>query len=212
MTQLTTEQVESETAQQDALVEAEHGPCVFISHPDGSRFGFMRLTREVFVLRNNRVKRGGDEAINAEERMMQERCVWPSREAWNAYVANSCFEALTYSDVYRLAHGGKKVRPCDPDELPAEPNPLAAVWLTNGEIVAGFRKPGRAEVKMYQAQLLAEQNGDRLPKDPTESILKSCAVGPEFAAWLEDNLFGLAKFSDAFLLAFGMQEARVSGN
>jgi hypothetical protein len=206
------EQVESKTAEQDKLVEAEHGPCVFIDGPgDDSRFGFKRLTREVFELRNNRVKRGGDEAVSAEEKMLQERCVFPSREAWNKYVAASVFEPLAYADVYRIAHGGKVVRECDADEVPTDPDPLAVKWLTNGEIVVGFRKPGRAETKMFQAQILAQQNGEKLKSDPVEALLKNCAIGSEFAAWLEDNLFGIGKFSDAFLLAFGMQEARVSG-
>lgn len=213
MSNVSVERVESKTKEADELVEAEHGPCVFIDHADGSRFGFKRLDREVFNLRNNRVKRGGDEAIGAEEKMLQERAVFPSREAWNAYVKASAFEPLYYADVYRLAHGGKKVRPCDPDEIPAEPDPSAAVWLTNGEIVVGFRKPGRAEVKMFQARLVEDLEGHGKGKsDPTEEILKSCARGTEFSAYLEDHLFALAKFADAFLLAFGMQEARVTGN
>ncbi len=211
MSEATLETIQSATAEADALVVAEHGPCVFIGHDDGSRFGFMRMTREIFNLRNERAERGGNEALDADEKMMQERCVWPSRAEWNKYVAASSFEPEMYSDAYRLLHGGIKVRKCDPSELPAERDPLAAVYLTNGQIVVGFRKPGRAEVKMYRAHLLAEHNGEKQAADPTETILKSCVRGPEFSIWLEANLFGLSKFADAFLGTFGMTEARVSG-
>ncbi len=206
------EQVTSATEEQDKLVEAEHGPCVFIEHADGSRFGFKRLTRETFTLRNERTERGGNEAVEADERLLQERVVWPSREAWNAYVKESVFELEYYVQVYHLAHGGKKVRAADSEEVAAQtPNPLVARWLTEGSIVVGFRKPGRAEVKMFKAHLLERAEGVKQKDNPVETILKSCAQGAEFAAWIEDNLFGIAKFSDAFLDAFGMQEARVSG-
>lgn len=206
------EQVESKTAEQDKLVEAENGPCVFIEHADGSRFGFKRMTREIFVLRNDRIDRGGNEAVEADERMLQERCVWPSRETWNKYVADSVFEVDYYSQVYHLAHGGTKVRQADSDEVAAqEPNASVARWLSNGAIVVGFRKPGRAEVKMFKAHLLEEADGHKQKDNPVETILRNCAQGTAFAAWLEENLFGVAKFSDAFLDAFGMQEARVTG-
>ncbi len=207
------EQVTSATAEQDKLVEAENGPCVFVEHADGSRFGFKRLTREVFVLRNERTERGGSEAVDADERMLQERAVWPSRDAWNSYVAASVFELEYYTQVYHIAHGGKKVRVADSSEVAAQaPNANVARWLTNGEIVVGFRKPGRAEVKMFKAHLLEQAEGRKQKDNPVETILRNCAQGPEFAAWLEDNLFGIARFSDAFLEAFGMQEARVTGN
>lgn len=207
------EQVKSATEEQDKLVEAENGPCVFIAHTDGSRFGFKRLTRAVYTLRNDRVDRGGNEAVNADELMLQERCVWPSRDEWNKYVANAVFETDYYTQVYHLAHGAVKVRPADADEIAAqESNPNVARWLSNGQIVVGFRKPGRAEVKMFKAHLLEEAAGKKQKDNPVETILRNCAQGTAFAAWLEDNLFGIAKFSDAFLDAFGMQEARVTGN
>ncbi len=207
------EETQSKTAEQDSLCEAEHGPCVFIEHADGSRFGFKRLTREVFALRNERVDRGGDEAVMADERMLQERCVWPSREEWNRYVAASVFELDYYVQVYHLAHGAIKARLADTDEVSAQaPNASVARWLSNGKIVVGFRKPGRAEVKMFKSHLLDEASGNKQKNNPVETILRNCAQGPEFAAWLEENLFAIGKFSDAFLGAFGMQEARVTGN
>ncbi len=206
------EQVESKTAEQDKLVEAENGPCVFIEHADGSRFGFKRMTRAIFVLRNERIDRGGNEAVDADEKMLQERCVWPSREAWNKYVADSVFEPDYYAQVYHLAHGGTKVRRADSEEIAArDANPNVSCWLTNGAIVVGFRKPGRAEVKMFKAHLLEQAEGKKQKDNPVETILRNCAQGTEFAAWLEENLFAIGKFSDAFLDAFGMQEARVTG-
>lgn len=206
------EQVESKTDEQDKLVEAEHGPCVFIEHVDGSRFGFKRLTRAEYALRNDRVERGGSEAVDADEFLLRERAVWPSREAWNKYVSQACFETDYYTQVYHLAHGGKPVREADREEVAAqEPNPLVACWLTNGEIVVGFRKPGRAEVKMFKAHLLEEAAGRKQKDNPVETILRNCAQGTKFAAWLEENLFAIGKFSDGFLKAFGMQEARVTG-
>lgn len=211
MSELTLTQTESATKEADKLVEAEHGPCVFIEHPDGSRFGFKRIESPVYKLYVERSERGGDEAIGADEKLLQERCVYPSREEWNSYVARSVFEPDAYANAYHALHGAVKVRLCDASELPKEPAPLAAIHLTNGQIVVGFRKPGRAEVKMYKAHLLAKHNGEKQQTDPTEQILKNCAQGSEFSAWLESNPFGLAKFSDAFLEQFGMQEARVSG-
>ncbi len=205
------QQTASATAEADKLVEAEHGPCVFIEHPDGTRFGFKRIDQPVYKLYVERTERGGDEAVGADEKLMQERCVWPSRNDWNAYVARSAFEPDMYANAYHVLHGAIKVRPCDVSELPAEPAPLAAIHLTNGQIVVGFRKPGRAEVKMFKAHLLAKHEGQKGLADPTETILKNCAQGGEFALWLESNPFGLAKFADAFLGEFGMQEARVSG-
>ncbi len=65
---------------------------------------------------------------------------------------------------------------------------------------------------MFKAHLLEQAEGRKQKDNPVETILRNCAQGPEFAAWLEDNLFGIARFSDAFLEAFGMQEARVTGN
>ena len=192
------------TAEEVTRLESEHGPIVFIDHPDGTRFGFMALTREKFDLREARAKRGeGD----SDEKLFQERCVWPSRDEWNKYVAASVFETLLYIKTYRDAFGGADVRPCDPDEK--EERDPSLLWLTNGVATFGFRKPGRAEVKMFGASLVA----DRPPgaPHPIETMLRQCG-GADFATWVDANPFAISKFGDAFCAGYGMTgEARVSG-
>ncbi len=191
------------------LVEAEHGPVVALQHPHDKRvFGFKVITIEVYEAYRLRKERGD---TNALERLLQERAVWPSRESWNQYVADAVFETLAFEVAYRKAHGGTDVRLADDDEVPEDGNPEWR-WLTNrkdGEgQVFGFRKPGRAEIKMFQAQVLARGRGERVP-DPIETLLRNCGT-PEFGAWLTANPFGIDTFGEAFVSAYGMQEARVT--
>ncbi len=198
---------EAETAE----LEAKHGPLVFIDHPDGSCFGFMVLTREMFNVREARARRGDRDA---DERMLQERCVWPSREAWNAYVEAAAFETVAYIQAYRQAFGGKEARACDADEIPDGADPSLR-WLTNGERVFAFRKPGRAEIKQFGASVVAERRSGGA--DPLEVLLSACASSatggpdPVWAAWVSSNPFGVGTFGNAFVSAYGMTEARVTG-
>jgi hypothetical protein len=185
------------------LLEAEHGPIVVLSHPDGSVFPFRRMTREQFDTRNNRVKRG---EVDADDKMLQERCV--AREQWNLYVSNAVFETLAYTNAFRKAHGGNDVSVADDDQIPADGD-TSLLWLSNGETF-GFRKPGRAEVRMFQANMQARQSGAKQAVHPLETLLLSLST-PDFAAWLPNNLFGVDAFGDALIGAFGMSEVRVSG-
>jgi hypothetical protein len=189
-----------------AKLEAEHGPVISISHPDGSCFGFKRMTRVEFNLREARINRGEEDA---SDKLLQERCVWPSREEWNKYVASSVFETLAYAKAYREAHGGADARVADADEVPPDGDP-SLKYLTNGTVIFGFRKPGRAEVKMFQAATVAKQRGEKQKTEPVEVLLMACAA-PGFSAWVEDNLFGISSFADAFFDAFGMTAAQASG-
>ena len=186
-------------------IEAEHGPCVVISHPDNSCFMFMRLTRQTFDVREARARRKDQ---NADEGMMQMAAVWPSREKWNTYVAASAFELMAYVKADKDMHGGADARECDDYEIPADGNPDLK-WITNGPgAVFGFRKPGRSEVKMFGAQVVQRAEGAKIP-DPLEALLRMCG-SPEFSKWLDSNLFGVGSFGNAFVSAFGMQEATIT--
>jgi hypothetical protein len=200
--------VDRERKERDARLEAEHGPMVFLAHPDGSEFGFRLMTRDEYETHRRRVKRGDAEAT---ERLLQERCVFPSREAWNQYVAESVLEPMAYGIAYREAHGAGRVRECDPDEVPPEGLEGVNHWLTNGAEVFGFRKPGRAESKLFQAKMLAETRGEKQKEDPLETLLRSCAVGDAFHVWLEGHLFGVTAFGDAFMSVCGFSDVRVTG-
>jgi hypothetical protein len=197
-------------------LEAEHGPCVVLGHADGSVFVFRRMGRDEFVARNNRVKRG--EA--GDDLMLQERCVaavvdgavQAGRDVWNAYDKASVFQVMAYANMYRIVHGGE-ARRADPDEI-AKDADATKLWIAGGQgeskRVFGFRKPGRAEVKMFQAAILAERNGDKRDKSALESLLVALG-GADFAAWLEENLFGTESFGEVLVNEYGMNEVRVSG-
>ncbi len=86
-----------------AELEAEHGPIVVISHPDGSCFGFRRMTRKEYNLRRDRLERAQPDH-DADERLLQERACWPSREEWNAYAAAASFEVESYIFAYHALH------------------------------------------------------------------------------------------------------------
>lgn len=191
-------------------LEREHGSAFSIAHPDGSCFGFRRMTRTEFAAREARIARGGDDALTATDKLLQVCNVWPAgRVAWNEYVAKSAFETLAYAKIFRDAHGGKDVREADPDQIP-EDGDLSLRWLTNDTVTFGFRKPGRAEVKLFQAETTAKQRGEKLKVEPLEKLLLACG-SVAFASWVDDNLFGIGAFGDAFVGAYGMTEARVSG-
>lgn len=191
-------------------LEQEHGPVFSIAHPDGSCFGFRRMTRQDYTQREARIARGGDDALTATDKLLQVCNVWPpGRTAWNEYVAKAAFETLAYAKMFRAAHGGEDVHEADPDQIP-EDGDVTLTWLTNNKQTFGFRKPGRAEVKLFQAETAAKQRGEKTKVEPLEKLLLSCGT-PEFAAWVEDNLFGIGAFGDAFVGVFGMAEARVSG-
>jgi hypothetical protein len=190
-------------------VEAEHGPIIGMQHPDdGAVFGFKTITPEIYALYRARVTRGDDDAMS---KLLQERACWPSREAWNKYVSGAVFQELVFAAGYRRAQGGAKVRECDADEIPDDGN-LEWKWLTNRKgddgVTFGFRKPGRAEVKLFQSQIAARQHDPKAP-DPIEAVLRSCGT-PEFGAWLTANPFGVDTFGEAFVGSYGMTEARVS--
>ncbi len=198
-----------EPSEEDKIkLEAEHGPMVFLTHPgDGACFGFKAITREQFDVREARAVRG---ALGADERLLQERCVWPSRDDWNKYTAQAAFETGMFCDAYRYAFGGVKARKAEDFEIPEGANP-ADCWLTNGTKAFAFRKPGRAEIKLWSAKI----NG-RVPKakdepGPSEALLRACAISPDFQAWLDANPFGVSGFGDAFVESFGASEVRVSG-
>ncbi len=167
-----------------AEVESEHGPVVVIGHPDGSVFAFKRMGREQYEVRSKRMARND---ADADEKLLQERAVWPSREAWNAYVATAAFEVDAYAAAYQKLHGRKDVSP-DADGA-----------LSNGEVSFVFRKPTRPEIKLFRSRTMA---GDR--DAALMGILTACST-PEFAAWIDGNMFAVGKFADAFLEAFGMQ-------
>lgn len=191
------------------LVEAEHGPLVVIQHADdGAAFGFKAITPETYALFKARVAREDDDAM---AKLLQERACWPSREAWNKYIAESVFQGFVFAAGYRRAQGGAPVRECDPDEIPEDGN-LEWKWLTNRKgddgVTFGFRKPGRAEVKLFQAQATARNRDPKAP-DPIEAVIRSCGT-PEFGAWLTANPFGVDTFGEAFVGSYGMAEARVS--
>lgn len=191
-------------------LEQEHGPVFSITHPDGSCFGFRRMTRQDYTQRETRIARGGDDALTATDKLLQVCNVWPAgRTAWNTYVAQTAFETLAYAKIFREAHGGRDVHEADPDQIP-EDGDLSLKWLTNNSETFGFRKPGRAEIKMFQAEMAAQQRGEKLKVAPLEKLLLACGSSA-FASWVEDNLFGLGAFGDAFVGAYGMSEARVSG-
>lgn len=194
------------TKEEIAKLEAEHGPLVFLSHPDGSCFGFMALGRDQFEVRESRVKNGD---LDADEKLLQERAVWPSRDAWNKYVAGAVFEVSAYIAAYRDAHGGRAARVCEKFEVPDGGDP-SMCWLTNGDTFS-FRKPGRAEVKLWSAKLtgrVARQKGE---PDSSEWLLRACG-SPEFNSWLDSHLFGVMGFGDAFVSAFGAHGVgRVTG-
>ncbi len=199
------------TKDEQDKIEAEHGPCVVISHPDNSCFMFKALTRETFDVREARVRRRD---LDADERMLQMAAVWPSREKWNAYVAASAFELNAYIAAYksmagdpRRPDGSPLTRECDADEVPADGNPDQK-WITNGTQTFGFRKPGRAEVKMFAAQINQRAEGAKLA-DPLEALLRGCG-SPEFGKWLDSNLFAVGAFGNVFVGAFGMQEATIT--
>ncbi len=200
-----------------ARIEGEHGPVVFLSHPDGSLFGFKRLTGDEYQTRQNRIKRGQIDP-NPDEQMLQLAAVYPSREAWNAYVGSSVFEVSVYVAAYREAHGGSDVHVADPDEIPSGED--AALWLSNNAYVFGFRRPGRADVKQFQAALVLEREGGGQKPAPgerargaLETLLRNTAASPAFGAWLDQNLFGINAFGEAYLTAFGVRDVqRVSGN
>src|SRR5689334_10544118 len=187
-------------------LEAEHGPCVVLSHPDGSCFVFKALDRDQFEIREARVRNGDSDA---DEKMLTERCMWPSRAEWNKYLAGAAFEGAMYVAAYKQAHGGKDARKCERFELTEGSDP-SMCWLTNGSDTFGFRKPGRAEVKLWSAKLtgrVARQQGE---PDHTEWLLRACG-SPAFCEWLDRNLFGVGAFGDAFVAAFGASSVRVSG-
>lgn len=210
---------EAETA-----LEAEHGPCVVLTHPDGHTFVFKRMTRDQFVVRNNRLKRG---EADADDSLLQERCVaevecggvvalekvMAGRDGWNKYAAAAVFQLLAFGSGYRNAHGGDG-RKADSDEIPKDGD--AALWIAAGagpaKRVFPFRKPGRAEVKMFQAGVMAERNGDKRQdgKSPLEALLLALG-GADFAAWLEDNLFAIESFGEVLVTAFGMADVSASG-
>jgi|SRR5690242_10063451 len=187
-------------------LEAEHGPCVVLSHPDGSCFVFKALDRDQFEIREARVVSGD---LDADEKMLTERCVWPSRAEWNKYVAASAFETQAYIAAYKVAYGGDRGRVCKPFELPEGGDP-SKIWLTNGEQYFAFRKPTRPEVKMYAARTTGRL--ERVNGEPgaVELLMRQCG-SPEFCAWLDRNLFGTMGLGDAFVAAFGATEVRVSG-
>lgn len=185
-------------------IEAEHGPCVVITHPDNSCFMFKALTRETFDVREARARRRD---LEADERMLQMVAVWPSREKWNAYVAQSAFEIVAYVKMYKEIFGGRDVRECFDVEIPADGNPDLK-WLTNDAQTFGFRKPTRSEVKMFGAQVVARGDGAKIA-DPLETLLRACG-SVEFAAWLDSNLFGIGAYGNAFVSAFGMQETSIT--
>lgn len=187
-------------------LEAEHGPCVVISHPDGSCFVFKALDRETFNVREDRAERG---EVDSDDRMLQMLCVWPSRQAWNEYVEASAFETMAYVDQFRRAFGGEKTREAFKDELPEALDPSLKYFHNAGTLLA-LRRPGRAEVKMLSAEYAAKARGE-LKGSPLEKILRQCAA-PETREWLARNLFGIGSLGDAFVSAFGMQTAqRVTG-
>lgn len=194
------------TKEEQDKIEDEHGPCVVISHPDNSCFMFKALTRDAFDVREARARRQDQ---NADDGMLQMACVWPSRELWNSYVAAAAFEVMAYVIMYKEIHGGAKVSECERAEIPEGGNPDLK-WLTNkfGDTF-GFKKPGRAEIKMFGAQVVQRSSGAKIA-DPLETLLKSCG-SPEFAVWLESHLFGVGAFGDAFVAAYGMQDASVTG-
>lgn len=192
------------TKDEQDKIEAEHGPCVVISHPDNSCFMFTALTRETYDVREARARRKDPDS---DERMMQMAAVWPSREKWNLYVAASAFELNAYVKLYKEIFGSKDARECDADEIPEGGNP-ELTWLTNGTDAFGFRKPARSEVKMFTAQIVARAEGAKLP-DPLEALLRTCG-SPEFSKWLDAHLFGVGAFGNAFVSAFGMQEANIT--
>lgn len=180
-------------------LEAEHGPVVVISHPDGSSFAFKRMGREQFDLWQKRVTRENPDA-DAGEKLLQERCVWPSREAWNAYCNAAAFEVESYIGAFRHCHGGATVHKADADEIPD--GVAGDTVLTNGSDAFAFRRPQRTDVKRFRAERVANN-----PKH-LENLLTSCAVSPAFAAWLEANLFGADAFGDAFVEANGVRDLR----
>ncbi len=192
------------TKDEQDKIEAEHGPCVVISHPDNSCFMFTALTRETYDVRESRARRKDP---NADEGMMQMAACWPSREKWNAYVAESAFEINAYIKIYKEAFGAKDARECDAFELPEGAN-QDLTWLTNGDGCFGFRKPQRSEVKMFTAQIVARTEGAKIP-DPLEALLRQCGSA-DFGKWLDANLFGVGSFGNAFVGAFGMQEANIT--
>lgn len=195
------------TATEKATLEAEHGPLIFLTHPDGACFGFMAIDRAQFEVREHRVRTGN---LDADEMLLQERAVWPSREAWNKYAAAAAFEVAMFVGAYKDAQGGLAARKCEPFELPDGADP-ALCWLTNGSDTFGFRKPGRAEVKIWSAKVNGKIERQRGEPEASEVLLRSCAAGPEFGAWLDRNLFGVGGFGDAFVAAFGAGTVRVSG-
>ncbi len=190
-------------------LELEHGPLVVIGFRDGSLFAFRRMGREQFTTRQNRVRRGESEA---DDMLLQERCVWPSREAWNSYVATAALETLSYSAKYSEAHGGGKVHEADPDEVPENAKP-GVRWLSGNGKVFGFRKPERAEIKRFKSMVMAEAKGDKGPTDPIEWLLGVLSDDPaSFKAWLEENLFAIhsaGSFGDTLAGVLGMGEATI---
>ncbi len=189
-----------------AKIEAEHGPVVVLSHPDGSCFAFKALDSEQFEVRETRVMNGD---ADADEKMLIERCVWPSRADWNKYLQGAAFEVSAYVEAYQMVHGGKPARRCEPFEVPEGSDP-SLIWITNGEQSFGVRRPTRPEVKMYSAKATGRVERIKGEPGPAELLMRMCGT-PEFCAWLDRNRFGIRGFGDAFVTAFGAGNVRVSG-
>lgn len=188
-------------------LEKQHGELVHISHADGSEFLFRRIDRELYDLREARAARGED----ADDMMLQERCIPELRDEWNAYAADAAFATIQYSNLYQEAHGGGSARAALPVEMKQLNLQAGALHLTvDGKQFFQFRKPARAEVKLFAAMTQARGRGEKQKMHPVESILRQCSDA-EFGTWLDRNLFGIGAFGDAFVRNYGMGGGSVTG-
>lgn len=173
-----------------AALEAEHGPIVAIAFRN-EVFAFKRCTRVEFELRESRLERGDEEA---SERLLQERCVWPSRDSWNAFQEQLPLSAIMFWNAYSAAHGRGNY-----EQGSTESGELCFT-STAGKVFT-FRRVTRPEAKWFQHTANSKDKGAGMLA-ALEGILRTCS--PDSAAWLDDNLFAIAPLGQAFLKSQGL--------
>lgn len=174
-----------------ATLEAEHGPIVAIQFR-AKVFAFKRCTRVEFDLRESRLSKGDEEA---SDRLLQERCVWPSREDWNALQDAMPLSVAMFWNAYAKAHGGATAY--TEKTVEGYTGPV----LTNGARDFMCRNVTRPEAKRFQSVANSDEPGAGFVR-AVEGLLRACCPG--IGPWLDDNLFALSPLGKAFLSTQGL--------